>query len=762
MGLGLNLTRNVLQQYYDWHPMIVHDLHESIPFLYISTGTGPYNAWLDPIAIDEWQRMAYHEVQTLTEKGLPGVWTHGFYDGWAPNYMFWIAHGHNSIGRFYETFGNHIPSTEKRIVDDASVRAWYRPNPPYPQVIWSLRNNTNYMQSGILLALKYAAENREHLMRLYWNLGKRSIAKATNEGPAAYVFPAGQKRTGQLRDLFNLLKLHGIEIHQADQAFSMKAIWPPKKKEDTEEKKADSSEKKEEGSTQGKDEKKSVKKDAKKEEVMNFPAGSYIVRMDQPYSRLADALLDVQYVRGEERVYDDTGWTLGYVKNVEFKRVVNQEVLKVPMHPWDGTIPATGTALSGAFVAIHNYADTDLIRIRYALPEVKFLITEEDYKQKDSIWPAGTVFVSLDGTNSSKVREALSKTSLGYAALASAPSVKTHEMSLPRIAILHTWFDTQDEGWFRLALDNLKAPYDYISTQDVAVTPDLKSKYDVIIFPPTDAQPHDIVNGMPDGPAIPWKKTELTPNLGVDETDNMRPGLGMSGVQSLKKFVEDGGLLITVRGTAQWAVEYGLARWVSIVETKNLKARGTILQAAVTDSKSPVSFGYDETVPVHFANSPVFRVGVLPPDESKESRPSGRGSKTDPDVPQGRPFVDKPEKPKPGPGEEGFQVPEDQYWWFQPLFPKPEERPRVILSFAKEADQVLLSGMLEGADEIAGKPVVIDSPLGKGHILLFANNPMWRMNTQGNFALVFNAIFNYQNLNLGWPPPPKKEKESTK
>lgn len=749
MGLTLDLTRNVLTQYYEWHPQVIHDLHESIPFLYVSTGTGPYNAWLDPIAINEWQRMAYHEVQALTEKGLPGVWTHGFYDGWAPNYMFWVAHGHNSIGRFYETFGNLIPSTENRkITRDFDQRAWYRPNPPYPQVKWSLRNNTNYMESGTLLALKYMAENREHFLNLYWTLGKRSVAKATTEGPAAYVFPADQKRKGQLRELLQLLQLHGIEIQQADQAFSVKVVWPPKKKEDPADKKPEDT---------SKEKPKDAKAEKPQEDIMKFPAGSYVVRLDQPYSRLADALLDTQYVRGEERVYDDTGWTLGYVKNVDFKRVVNTDVLKVSMHPWDGKIPAAGSGSNTSVVAIRNYADTDLIRLRYALPDAKFTVTEEEYKQKGSVWPVGTVLITTDENDSRKVQDALSNTSLSFASLASLPSIRAHQMSMPRIAILHTWIDTQDEGWFRLALDNLKVPYDYISTQDVSVLPDLKSKYDVIIFPPTDAEPHDIVNGLPDGPPIPWKKTPLTPNLGVDETDNMRPGLGMNGVLSLKKFVEDGGLLITVRETAIWAVEYGLARWVSIVKTQNLKARGAILQASVIDDKSPLSFGYDKTVPVHFANFPVFRVGVFPPDDRKESRPSGRGSKTDPDVPQGRPFVEEPEKIKPAPGEEGFQLPDDLGVYYEPYIPKPEERPRVILSFSKEPDQVLLSGMLEGADEIAGKPAVIDSPLGKGHILLFANNPMWRMNTQGNFALVFNAIFNYQNLNLGWPPVPEKK-----
>ena len=109
------------------------------------------------------------------------------------------------------------------------------------------------------------------------------------------------------------------------------------------------------------------------------------------------------------------------------------------------------------------------------------------------------------------------------------------EISLPRIAILHTWINTQDEGWYRIAFDSLKVPYDYISTQDVAKDGSLRSKYDVIVFPPVSSSPQDIVNGLPPGPAIPWKKSELTPNLGVDETDDIRPGMGFVGVAESKK-----------------------------------------------------------------------------------------------------------------------------------------------------------------------------------------------------------------------------------
>jgi hypothetical protein len=689
LGLALALSRNVLHTFFDFHPQVLHDLHESVPFMYISTGTGPYNPSIDPLVVDEWQRMAWHEVQELTKRGLPGVWTYGFYDGWAPNYMMWAGQGHNAIGRFYETFGNRFPMTADRVVRGQSDRAWFRPNPPLPTVKWSLRNNINYQQSGILLALSDFADRRQHFLEQFYLLGKRSIAKAANEGPAAWVFDSAQKRKGLLIDLMNLLTEHGVEVRMADEAFSVSPEWPP----------------------------------SDKKEKVDFAQGSIIIRMDQPYSRLADAMLDIQYVRSDEKVYDDTGWTLGYLKNVQFKRVANPAVLKVPTHAW---MPMPHV-MASPFV--ENNADTNLPLFLWSgRNDDHWLMADAPFTADNKTYPAGTV---INARPDSPV-----------------PATKTHEIHLPRVAILHTWLRTQDEGWFRLALESLGIPYSYISTQQVSRTPNLREKFDVILFAPTGGSNSsaEIVNGLPPGPPLPWRKTAITPNLGgIDETDDMRPGLGMTGVDSLTRFVEDGGLLITARDTSIWAVQYGLARWVRVIEPQKLRAPGTILLASVTDKKSPIAAGYDDTLPIYYAGSPIFQVGLTPPP-TPESRPSGRGGKNDPDVPQGRPFVPLPERAKPAPGEEGFQVPEDAPWNSDYALPRVEDRPRIIVSFAKEADKLLLSGMLEAGEEIAGKPVVIDSPRGKGHILLFANNPMWRQNTQGSYALVTNAIMNWDHL----------------
>lgn len=726
MSLALALTRHEQQAYFDWHPQVLHDFHESVPFLYISTGTGPFNPALDPLALDELHRLAYNETQTLTGKGLVGVWTHGFYDGWAPNYLFWVAFGHNSIGRFYETYGNLVPATMDRVVRGASQREWFRPNPPYPQVRWSLRNNVNYQQSGALVALKYAADHREQMLRTFWDLGRRAIAKATTEGPAAYVLRADQPRRGQLRDLLTLLGEMGVEVHETEAAVTLAPGWPPAAPAPAGERPAAGKE------APGK---------------LTFPAGSFVIRMDQPYSRLADTFLDTQYVAPEDRVYDDTGWTFGYTKNVDVARIVNPEILKVPMRAWAGKLGGTAPAGTAAAFAIANHADTDLVRLRYLVPGARFAVLEEELKAGGATLPPGTVLVEA----SEEVRRALAELgSFESRALASWPTARQHDLPLPRIALLHTWLNTQDEGWFRLAFESLGVPYDYLSTQQVAAIGDLRDRWDVIVFPPAGGTPQEIVNGLPAGPPLPWKKTALTPNLGVDETDDMRPGLGLAGVANLQRFVEEGGLLIAVRSAAEFAVQYGLARHVTI-EPGNEWRPGTILRAEVTDPASPVAWGYGESVPVHFAGSPLFRVGRAP-FSGDDRRPSGRGSLSDPDVPQGRRFVATPPRPEAARGEKGFQLPEEMAFWIAPRIPQPEDRPRVVLAFPEKPDQLLLSGMLKGAAQLAGAPVVIDCPRGRGHILLFANNPMWRQGTQGNFALVFNAILNAGHLGLGWPP----------
>jgi len=756
--MTLKLSQHISQVCADFHPQVIHDLHESIPFLYISTGTGPYNAALDPLVVDEWQRMAFHEVDELTRRGLPGVWTHGFFDGWAPNYMIWAAMGHNAVGRFYETFGNFLPVTTERVVRQFTDRQWYRPNPPLPKVEWSLRDNINYQQSGVLLALADTAQNRARSLDRFYQLGQRAVAKARTEGPAAYVIPSSEKRRGELADLLGLLRRHRIEISVTEREATIERIWPPQSGEEKKETDKAAGATVKDDATPGaavaavaEDTEKKAKDDKAKTFVV--PAGSFVVRMDQPSSRLADTLLDTQYVRGDERVYDDTGWTLGDLKNVTVQRVVNPDLLAVPMHAWDGKLERDSALPEGAVaLAIANLADIDVARLRFAVPEASLQLAEAEFSvgEGDSAkkFQAGTL---LADRPDAALRDALGPLHLEVTALDAMPEVARHALAAPRVGLIHTWLDTQDEGWWRIGLESLGIPYTYLSTQDVAgpAGGDLRGRFDVLLFPPVGEDPIDVVDGMPPGPPLPWRKSEATPNLGlIDSTDDMRPGLGLAGVIHLRRFVEEGGLLVTARDTSELAVQFGLARWVSKRETEKLKAPGTLVRAQVKDRSSAVVAGYDDTLPVYFARGPLFDVGLFR-SRPDAPRASGRGGKNDPDVPQGRVFVPTPERSKGADADAGFQVPDEiPAFRVEAFVPRPEDRPRVLVAFAEGKD-LFLSGMLEGADELAGKPAVIDAPLGKGHVLLMSINPMWRGNTQGEYALVTNALMSWDHLRWG-------------
>jgi len=150
IGQYLELTRAVTRTTLAWHPTVVHDLHETQAYLYVSTGTGPYNPELDPIVPHEWWTLADNDVREMTRRGVPGVWTWAYYDGWMPNYMFFIAHTHNAIGRFYEVQGYGPDPYTVRLDRDATSREWFRPLPPAPTIKWGPRNTVNLEQSALL------------------------------------------------------------------------------------------------------------------------------------------------------------------------------------------------------------------------------------------------------------------------------------------------------------------------------------------------------------------------------------------------------------------------------------------------------------------------------------------------------------------------------------------------------------------------------------------------------------------------------------
>jgi len=750
MGVTLKLTENVLNTYLHWNPQVLHDLHESVPYLYDNTiGDGPYNAWIDPLLADEWQMIGARNVADMTKFGMPGVFAHGDFDTWSPGYLMFIAALHNGISRLYETFGNGGADTLERTLDpEEYARTWYKQNPPLPKVMWSQRDNNNYEETGLLVSLHYFNANKMMFLKNFYLKAKRSLEKPANEGPAAYLLPADEVRPTAQLELLRVLQKQHVEISRTTSAVTVPL---PIKKDKNPVKSGE----------KPAGEKQESKKDAKPEPTtMSFPAGSYVIRMDQPYSRIADALLDHQYWSPEDpqkTPYDDTAWTFGELYGVQVTRVTDTSILKAPMERVTELRVPGGVKGEGTIFAIENHAEPVLASLRYRLKDADMQAAEVAFESGGKKFAAGTIVVK--GGDRGQLDAASKELGLNAVALGSAPNVKTHPIRAARILLLHTWLSTQTEGWWRLALDKLKIPYDYTSTQTIAPTPDLREKYDVILFPPVgwNGTLNNIINGLPMnwGNPLPWQNTPETPNLvgKNDATDDVRPGLGWAGVAKLQKFVSDGGVLLTVMDTAQFASGIGVTAGVTTASSEKMKIVGSIVGTRLVDAASPIAYGYNEKVSAYCDNGPIFSLSSIAGSRRRRklgpemgARPTGRGTKDDPDFAVGRTGAEAPDEPE----KEIWEYPNvtDEQRHNNPRVIPPAMRARVVVRYADSKD-LLISGLVEGGGEIAQHPAVVDAPFGKGHVVMFSINPVWRGETQGTYSLVLNTVMNFDSLNAG-------------
>jgi hypothetical protein len=170
------------------------------------------------------------------------------------------------------------------------------------------------------------------------------------------------------------------------------------------------------------------------------------------------------------------------------------------------------------------------------------------------------------------------------------------------------------------------------------------------------------------------------------------------------------------------------------------------------DAGSPIVYGYAEFPSIFSFDGPIFNLSNAIGRRrwrifgDQKQRATGRGTADDPDWVVGRAPVEPPEQPKAEPWE---ALPlTDEQRRNNPFVIPPQFRPRVPLRYG-DAKDLLVSGLLEGASEIAQHPAIVDVPVAKGHVVLFSNNPFWRGETRGSECFVFNAILNFDSLNAG-------------
>ena len=561
------LVRAVYKMFFDYHPTVVHDLHEAMFLLQTWNGTGPYNPNLDPIVTSEFLEMSFHEVTSLTAMGMPGVWTWDFGDGYGHHYLDSVGMNHNSIGRGYETMGNAGGETMMRTVWGREyTREWFRPVPVEGTLRWSMRDNVNYQQTALLSILDYTAKNADEMLRNFYRKSYNSWQKGVAGNPYAFVIPADQADRRRVAQMIEVLLRQGIEVSRATQSFTV-----------------------EEGS---------------------FAAGSFVVPLDQPYRNYTVDLLELQDFPfdPEHLPYDDVTWNLPTHYGVETIPIDDQKVITVPIEPVEQPVRAEGVvAGSGPVYLLNDQGQEGLLAARYRLADFSLEIAEAAFSAGGSDYPAGSWIVQdqpgLGDVLSATAREM----ALDFASVGGVPGVARHQAPVPRLGIWVPWADTDSIGWIRYTLDQQGVPYTYLRDEDIRAGA-LAEKVDVIVYGNVDLELTSQIHGIqPVAGPMPFTRTEEFPHLGEPvSSDDVTGGIGWEGLARLQAFVEQGGLLLTLGNGSSLALEGGMIRNVRRAHQTGISTPGAEMRASFLQADHPIAYGYSETPSVFRFNYPVY------------------------------------------------------------------------------------------------------------------------------------------------------------
>jgi hypothetical protein len=692
INLSQMSMRAITDWYYTAHPPIMHDLHESLTLMYTYSGGPPQNPNLDPILFGELEWYSSFELAQMTKWGMPGVYTHAFMDAWSPGYLGSVAYNHNGMMKMYETQSGRDPQDStgvavktppKATTDSADAtpaggrgrgagqggrggnapgsgrvtvptgrggaqpREWFRgiPVPTNATATFSRRNNTNYMETGVLSSLQLTSMFPNLVLENFYVKARNAMNLGKTQAPHAYVFPVQRDMT-RVVTLVNILRAQGIEVGVTSGAMKF-----------------------------GRD---------------SVPAGSYIVKLDQPYGRLAKNLLERQdYPDANLQTYDDSGWSMGYafnadVKVINDKSVLNAKTTLVDSAVWRGRATGSGTAA----LAVAHLGSNNMISFRYRLKDLPMQIAEESFTSDGVTFPAGSFIVTGAAADIAVARTIADSLGLTSSAMNAVPTVKSHAGDVPRVAIYSQWGNTQDLGWYRYTFDRFGIPYDLIFKERIA-RGNLKNDYDVIVMAAQTITRANVLSA-PAAKPQPYQKSDKYKSLGVyGETSDMTGGFGPGGIDALERFLDAGGTLITTLGATRLPIEMGWAHTFDLESPTGVNAQKPLIRAEIVRTDHPVFYGYDgKTFPIKYGDgSQVFRVGVAD---------------------QGN-----------------------------------------VLARYVGGDSAVLSGLMVGADNIKDRAFAVDVPNahnGNGRVMMFANNPVYRWQNHGEFNMVFNSILNWNDV----------------
>jgi Zinc carboxypeptidase len=681
-------TKAVHRMFHEWHPTVVHDLHEAVGLLLTWNGTGPYNPNIDPITYTEFLELSFHEVRSMTALGMPGVSTWNFGEGFAHLYLDSVAMNHNAIGRGYETFGNGTAETlTQTLSPEETSREWYNvlPAPSVP-FSWSARDNVNYNETGMLAALDFSAMNSKSLLRNFYTKSVHSYRKGLEEAPYAILIPDDQGDSTRVAQLVSRLQGQHIEVSRATSPLKLK---------DGE-----------------------------------YPAGTYVVRMDQPYRNYAvDLLLPQQYPKSGGEPYDDVSWELPAHYHLQVFPTADSAIRSANISLLtENPRPQGKITGNGPVFILKDTGQESLLEVRYVLSSFNIDVAERPFTIAGTNYPAGSWIIPAQTGLTTSLQDIAAHWGLEFCSTPSAPDVPHHSAKPPRLGVWVPWADTDSIGWVRYSLDQRKVPYLYVRDEDIRAG-NLRDKVDVLLYGNVDLELAEQIQGIPKawGP-MPFKKTPQTPSHGTPaESDDITGGIGYQGLDELQKFVQQGGLLVTLGSGSMLPLEAGIVRGVrreaggvprstagggsdaaAASRESITRTPGSHLRVTFDQPDSPIAYGYQPRTYVFRQNFPLYAT---------------------------------PRR------------------WLRMAYcttclDGPVDKRSVVLEWGdRDGAPFLISGQVWGEGNLIGRPAILDSPVGKGHVVTFNFNPLHRDLNRGDQRMLWNTILNWQAI-LAAPSKP--------
>ncbi len=650
--LNLVENQNLARFFYRaWHPQVfltMHQMGPRGPRFFVPPNYDPIDPNYDPILWRTAGLLGNAMALQLERDGKSGVVQNALFDYYWPGYEDSAPLGHNTVCLLTEVASvlTALPIDIRPNELSGSSRGLpeYRPQVNFPNPwrggIWRLRDIVDYDLSAVHGLLDATARYHRELLENFYAMGQRAVTRGGEGGPFAFVIPPAQHDPHATASLVNLLLGASVEIQQAIEPF--------------------------------------------RANEREYPAGTLMVLMAQPYRAYAKTLLERQdypmrrlVPNGQaERPYDVSAWTLPYQMGVTVDVMEQPFRLPATSRVERAQIPAA--AVTADRRASHFLVDARgnggaiaINRLHAAGIPVQWTLGASTLAGAE--FPAGTLLVPATSKTRPVVERVARELGLGATGIRAPLPRDVGAVARARIGLYKPWVENIDEGWTRWLLERYEFPFVSLTDADIR-SGNLKDRLDVIVLP--DAPPERIIAG----------------NVRGSLPDPYTGGIGEGGVAALQAFVTAGGTVVCLDSSCGLAIDiFGLPvkEVLKSLPADKFFCPGSILRLRV-DRASPISFGMTEETTAFFAMSSGFEItatDTIAPGSDLPSPPVARAVA-----------------------------------WYG-------------------SDNPLMSGWLEGPEMIANKPASVDARVGRGRVVLIGFRAQHRAQTHASFRLLFNSLY---------------------